>query len=1484
MSIQKSPYELSAWDDRLTLVGENGEEFYDTVPEGTSIITSYFKEIKLCVFGSNTMDSLGRAQEVELKQNVNGENTLTFSMYSKYFDPIEGIFRDNPYLPFLVNERKIKLKFYKKNRIQWLDLIIKNVEESSENYKYTFTAKDLFVNELSKNGFNLIFDQELENNQGTVEQLAKVILKDTDWRVSEESEMIQQFQEEALYEIVLNEDIIATNILDGTQKLIAKGQTIYGFYSSIINQDYDFFQFIYNEDNEYKTDEKRVIYDAQSFYINIESSQEENQIWPPFASSTQFVDKYRGERIVRHQEATYDPILDKYIKIYTNEAGEEVYGYTETKYVTPQLAKSLITNGTKFTTNSGWKQNKAQSVKVVSIPSFEELPGFDISRLSTLEYTQDQDSFLFNSGFKDNYLDVSEVYKNELYCFRVKAGLRNEDLISLNTPQDTYFTIQVKSYKLNTDGTFAEDDENTEIIFNGVTEASDVLDSEGYLFGFVTSLRAVTSEELKNNNYGIFITAVNVNNIQGQTYYFQDIQFFKYLLDEKNNLCLPDGSTLDIQNMIVNKEFNAYSLEYHYFYYPGRATTKEDVVYLYVGEEPHNFYPKYSANFEKVRSITASETNRFDLLQTLSETFECWCRFEIKHKENGEILLNKDVPNYKTISAGNSTQVMADAEVYTAGTSLTNEQEFLVGADTTSDYQQQKFISFHKNIGKENYVDFVYGINLKSIQRTLESEDIISKLTVKSNNNEFAPYGGCSISRARENPIGENFIYNFDYYINQGMLNYENLSNDLYSLEQNKGWLGFYTRLKKLNQRASVLITEQGALTASYNKQNAEYQALQLQYEANVESLREKEEHFFEMTQHTYDTINTNNSWLKEKSVIALGNIIISLREENLNLQEKYLSAKVLLNDMSSKLEAINQELSEINIQKDKLINKFETKYYRFIQEGPWTSEDYMDDNLYYLDANSTLCNSSQPKVSYTINIVELSQIEGFEEYDFDLGDVTHIQDTEFFGWTFKDGIRSPYREKIVVTELVTYFDTPEQNTIKVQNYRTQFEDLFQRLSVNSQKIEFQSGAYSRAADVVSSNGEILPEALESAFSNNSTLLKNANNNSVTWDESGITTKNLLNNNEIVRVTSGGIYLTNDGGESWTTGITGQGINAKSITSGQLNTEKITILNGTQTSFRWDSLGINAYYKMDSGYYDNKTYVRFDQYGIYGVKNLNDNFAPTSEQQVWDTANFALTWKGFMLKSVGEGGSVSIDTEKDFNVLDSQGNEIIRIGRLGIDSISGEDIGYGIRIKDMNGGNIFQTSQKAAMISGWSLEENIIKSIATSYTEDGELSEKVVALYGGGGSPLISINGISREDWAMTAGENFGITYEGSLYAKNAVISGTIIANTGSIGQIPISDEGFLDIDGAISEIKVEDENELVLFDLFKGSKDEEGNWQEPPYVKIGGWAITNLGMQNEDKTLALSVEGITSGDKDQVLWSEVVDCVNWYKENQVTS
>jgi hypothetical protein len=100
-----------------------------------------------------------------------------------------------------------------------------------------------------------------------------------------------------------------------------------------------------------------------------------------------------------------------------------------------------------------------------------------------------------------------------------------------------------------------------------------------------------------------------------------------------------DGTiSAEIAESVVRTKYNYYLLD-------ESITKPEQIKYLYIGDQKQDatYVPVYDLSFEKVRSISKKETNRFDLLQTLSETFECWCRFDIWHKETGEILLFKDL-------------------------------------------------------------------------------------------------------------------------------------------------------------------------------------------------------------------------------------------------------------------------------------------------------------------------------------------------------------------------------------------------------------------------------------------------------------------------------------------------------------------------------------------------------------------------------------------------------------------------------------------------------------------------------------------------------------------------------------------------------------------------------------------------------------------------------------------------------------------------
>jgi hypothetical protein len=190
------------------------------------------------------MDSPARCVNPKLVEKINGENILTFTMYYQYIDPVTGVKEYNPFNKYMTNERKVKLrvgpeaKTEDDNSCKWYDLIIKNIQENSDSRAFTYTCKDQFVNELSKSGFDIVLDNELENNMGTIEELGATVLEGSDW-VLESCDNLKQYKEEPLYEVVVRNaiaadtNVIAKNIENEAETLNIRGKVIYAFYSDV---------------------------------------------------------------------------------------------------------------------------------------------------------------------------------------------------------------------------------------------------------------------------------------------------------------------------------------------------------------------------------------------------------------------------------------------------------------------------------------------------------------------------------------------------------------------------------------------------------------------------------------------------------------------------------------------------------------------------------------------------------------------------------------------------------------------------------------------------------------------------------------------------------------------------------------------------------------------------------------------------------------------------------------------------------------------------------------------------------------------------------------------------------------------------------------------------------------------------------------------------------------------------------------------------
>jgi hypothetical protein len=111
-------------------------------------------------------------------------------------------------------------------------------------------------------------------------------------------------------------------------------------------------------------------------------------------------------------------------------------------------------------------------------------------------------------------------------------------------------------------------------------------------------------------------------------------------------------------------------------------------------------------------------------------------------------------------------------------------------------------------------------------------------------------------------------LYNFDYYINQKLLNGSNVYKDLYSLATNRE--GLYVKLRKLNSELKILNDEYVGLNEKLLKAESDYQIKSLEVDAKKETTRDKKEYFYETTNCEYEKMNLSNSWYKENFIISL--------------------------------------------------------------------------------------------------------------------------------------------------------------------------------------------------------------------------------------------------------------------------------------------------------------------------------------------------------------------------------------------------------------------------------------------------------------------------------------------------------------------------------------------------------------------------------------------------------------------------------------
>ena len=1586
------PYQISVWEDRLVKSGGK----------------TYYEEVKIAEIGSDTMTSQNRVYSPVFKINTNGEKTLTFSLKYKYYDDLVGDFVVNPFEHFLVNERKIKL-FYKN---EWHDFVIKEKEEDSEEYTFSYTCTDLFVQELAKNGYGITFNTDLNNNQGTVTELAARTLKDTDWVVDEEnSDLIQQTVSEPIYICTVGDTGIQVLNVDTQQKVIvSSGETIYIFYSYLQNKITENVQFLRATDKDSWTYDsnnsiigtnyrflKPINYDLLATNNRIKCGSAAIDVGPLNTES-------QGHRLVYDTLSTYDPVtgqtVDRYQLTHNDGRIQEIYHYTTTHYGTTAVLQNYITNGSNYTTsNSGsinsWNNTVATKSGHLLDVGLATYPEIDLKSLAQISELKRLKGYLelefpgisgisssskypyafFNSGITDNASFIGGIAAGDQFILRYRykySSDKHGDLSSPLSPQihaviagytnitkdfrnegsvlvkqidpkkiyvdfndDSIFkdgTVHVKGGKIVNNNYIIDkiiqtpsdkyiyDDEKTnkQYIWNVENNEFELYTGNNasftkYYYTTAAAKKSISEAQLADpsNRIGIFIYSANTLD---QYVYIEDIEITRYYEDANNEPILigsaPEAKTEPIDSFYLKPTEGATSGSVELY-----STLKALA-------EAYNFNldkikPIKNEKSEKILSIEAEKSNCFNILQDLCETFECWMEIEVEHDSIGRIKLDKN-------------------------------------------HQPSKKVVFKKYVGKDNFAGFRYGINLTSITRSVDSNEFVTKLIVGQPTSEYTAKGVLSIGDAKSNPSGESYILNFNYFLNQGLIEDKTSFNqDLNSFNQklkkknleisslNDEYIAASTALQHLTSTRNVYIETAETASENYSKAlgnfekatgqpysefttkqiktgknealdklvreiysqailvnnykglltniNQEYKTLNLKvngaptynitvttYTPTVAGLSStttlKTSDYFEgfkciFTNSTDADLITN--WASDvndnefQEDLLYTHLVITEIPANYELEYtiKGTTTKTKLTSPLSfeiaedsqgtlqgatrsfrlvptkaygkKYVGLKQQIDNKIEEKTQIEKDFYAKYSRFIQEGTWESTNYIDNELYYMDALQVSNTSAQPKVTYTINVVEVSELEGLENYDFNVGDRTYIEDTEFFGWEHyeENGVTvdTPVKEVVVVSEVEWHLDEPDSNVITVQNYKNQFEDLFQRISATVQSVEYNKASYMRAASILDSNGRINPTLLVGSLNAIAGQSYNlASNGTLKITDDGIIIRNLTDPRNLIIIKNRGIEKSNNGGLTWENLISPEGVNTEQLTSGSVNTRNITILDGDNPSFRWDSNGISAFGYDEDGGYDLSTFVRFDRYGLYGIQK-GANYVASSTEDIKNQADFGLTWDGFFIKNKYNDGYVSISSTDDIQVV-ANDIERIKIGKF-IDT--GE---YGIRIKNNRNEVVFESDDSgdvsmsgtiraaAGKIGGFNITNNTLSSGAIGGAHS-------VLLSPGYRASIPIAESVGEKEWAITVSNSFAVDTEGHLYATAAYIHGNIYAEDGYFsGHIDATSGTFM------NELRVGGGEKYIVLQGYSDRPDSLIASSDYIDNRNMGWAINGSG------------------------------------------
>ena len=346
----------------------------------------------------------------------------------------------------------------------------------------------------------------------------------------------------------------------------------------------------------------------------------------------------------------------------------------------------------------------------------------------------------------------------------------------------------------------------------------------------------------------------------------------------------------------------------------------------------------------------------------------------------------------------------------------------------------------------------------------------------------------------------------------------------------------------------------------------------------------------------------------------------------------------------------------------------------KIISNNGYFIVDYDEEStLQYLynDAYSTSEKYAFPQTEYSVSVIDLSTLNGYEDYRPVIGQKVPIWDLEMGYEGFEGFITS-----------IQYDLEQRQNTaITITTYNTKFEDIFQKLTATMTNVSYnENQIYNAAKSFDIGTGTIKATVFQKSLDDNFNRITLGTDNDITIDRrTGITLRD-VNSSNAVKLIGNGIFLSNNvdsDSPTWVTGITGDGINADTLSTGTIDTKQVNIWNASegQIRFRWNELGLFAFSDSATSPEEEIDYNRFIRFNQDGL-----DFSDGGKSAL------SLNWGGLKINT--QDNSLVLDAETGLTLQEWNGGTAttrLHLGKLDDGNI------YGLKLKNKKGDTSFQS-------------------------------------------------------------------------------------------------------------------------------------------------------------------------------------------------